>query len=135
MIRRFRVLTRRPTADMVEDLISSFTAGPTDDGGTDRSLEILVKNAAPKDTLDDSNASRIWRDLRKRMVGPFGKLAVEGPVRSPFDTGGPKGAAAPFLLADSLRNSPRDALQSCEPARDTIKISMMKLADGPHTLR
>jgi hypothetical protein len=134
MIRRFKALARRPTTDLVEGLISTF-ANVLDDGGTDRSLEILVKNAAPTDTLDDSNATRVWRDLRKRMAGPFGKLAVEGPVSSPFDAGGPRQAPAPFLLSDNLRSAPRDALQSCEPARDTVKIAMLKLAEGPHTLR
>src|SRR5438552_13804659 len=86
MIRRFslpRLSRTDTTADLVDGLLATFTAVPADeDTGRDRSLEILVKNANPTDTLDDSHARRIWRDLRKRITGPFGRLAIEGPVRS-----------------------------------------------------
>ena len=139
MIRRFslpRLSRTDTTADLVDGLLATFTAVPADeDTGRDRSLEILVKNANPTDTLDDSHARRIWRDLRKRMTGPFGRLAIEGPVRSTFECGDAKGATAPFALSDRSRTSRRISSQIREPARDLIDASLLKVADGPRIVR
>ena len=140
MTRRFslrHVTSPDTTGDLVDGLLATFTPGPTDaDLGAERSLEILVKNAGPTDVLDDSHAHRIWRDLRKRMIGPFGRLAVEGPVRSPFEPDAPKDANAPFALADQLqRITQHDTSESHEPVREMRDLFILKFAEGPRILR
>jgi hypothetical protein len=79
------------------------TVGASD---ADESLDLLVKHAlksnAPQTPAPNTN--NVWSKLSRRVKGPFGRMAVEGPEGSGSEMSvlGPKGA--PFSVGDETRS-------------------------------
>ncbi len=70
------------------------------------SLDLLVKHALKSHTPQTPvpNTNNVWSKLSRRVRGPFGKLAVEGPAANGDDRAilGPNGA--PFSVGDEKRS-------------------------------
>ncbi|MDQ3930878.1 MAG: hypothetical protein M3328_17245 [Chloroflexota bacterium] len=72
----------------------------------EESLDLLVKHALKAHTPQTPapNTNNVWSKLSRRVRGPFGKLAVEGPEGSgsEMEVLGPMGA--PFSVGDESRS-------------------------------
>jgi hypothetical protein len=73
---------------------------------SDESLDLLVKHALKSHTPHTPvpSTSNVWSKLSRRVRGPFGKMAVEGPAASGDELAvlGPNGS--PFSLGDDKRS-------------------------------
>jgi hypothetical protein len=71
------------SAEWLEDMRSAFLGylgGQAD--ADDRSLDELLRNVLQGDDGAQADAKSVWRRLSGRMIGPFGRLALEGPAGS-----------------------------------------------------
>ena len=96
MIRRIKALAGTTPGEIVDGIVSHLKA--LDDveeleGQRDPSLDLLLKHAMHSASPGAPNAGRIWQQLSRRVVGPFGGLAVEGPA-----SGGGGSERVPFNL-------------------------------------
>jgi hypothetical protein len=88
---------------MLSSLRGRLETNDVTDG--DESLDLLVKHAlkshAPQMPTPSSN--NVWSKLSKRVRGPFGKIAVEGPAASGDELAinGPN--ISPFAVGDEKR--------------------------------
>ncbi len=81
-IRAFAVASES-ILDGLRNIGSSQSSGDDLDTGT---LDVLVRNAFRQDDETKANVPKVWSKLRSRVMGPFGKLAIEGPVFSASET-------------------------------------------------
>jgi hypothetical protein len=80
MIRRIRELAASLHEDSVDDLQAlEQQQTNNDDEEVDLALDVLVKNAVRASWLEH-DPKRVWKQLRERVRGPFGQLAVEEPA-------------------------------------------------------
>ena len=79
MIRRIRAIAATSPSELAEDLLHSLSNGGDDEPEVDTSLQILLKNAV-RSSWGEPDASRVWKRLSRRVTGPFGALAMEGPA-------------------------------------------------------
>ncbi len=106
MIRRTKLV--QPPARYISDMLSTLRERIEEASApdADESLDLLVKHAlksnAPQTPAPNSN--NVWSKLSRRVRGPFGKMAVEGPECSGSDMSvlGPNGA--PFSVGDETRS-------------------------------
>jgi hypothetical protein len=71
------------SADLLEELRSAllgYVGGQAE--ADDPSLDELLRHALQGDEEAQADATSVWRRLSGRMVGPFGRLALEGPAGS-----------------------------------------------------
>jgi hypothetical protein len=121
MIRRIK-LNHTP-ALIFEDFVSnlrSFADGSNSDENEE--LDLLLKYAMRNNSSEAPapNTNRIWKRLSRRVTGPFGKLAVEGPVVSGEEMATGHGHQVPFTVGDEhsaarARNSKDAATQHIAP--------------------
>lgn len=77
----------------------------------DESLDLLLKhalNAAPAETESDN--SHVWQKLARKMRGPFGAAALEGPTQSSLEieltASGGWSRPIPFAVSTPHRQDP-----------------------------
>jgi len=68
-----------------------------------RELEVLVKNALITEDHPRPDVPRVWKELRGRVKGPFGKLALEGPA---------------FAASEHVPSVPQQARDGLAPSAD-----------------
>ena len=68
-----------------------------------RELEVLVKNALITEDQPRPDVTRVWKELRGRVKGPFGKLALEGPA---------------FAACEHVPSVPQQARDGLAPSAD-----------------
>ncbi|HKP51525.1 MAG TPA: hypothetical protein VJ183_02625 [Chloroflexia bacterium] len=80
MVRRIKALAAASGAllDGLRQGLSSAPQAPEDDGV--QPIDVLVRNALQNDLPAEADVSRVWAELSSRVLGPFGMLALEGPV-------------------------------------------------------
>ena len=105
MIRRTR-LAQTPSR-YLEDVLSTLRNHMEPAGGSDgdESLDILVKHALNTHTPETPTPStnNVWTKLSRRVKGPFGKIAVEGPAASGRELGMMGSGSVPFSVGDDKR--------------------------------
>lgn len=86
MVRHFRPnssIRSATPSEFVGAIVSRLKpANATEQSDTeaDPSLDVLLKHAICTPDSAQPDLGRIWRQLSRRVVGPFGSLAVEGPA-------------------------------------------------------
>lgn len=102
MIRRIRI-TGAPSF-FIEEFLSSIKerTDPMSILETDE-LDLLLKYAMQNNSSDAPapNANRIWKKLSGRVRGPFGRIAVEGPMVSEEQAATGHSRQVPFTLGDA----------------------------------
>ena len=105
MIRRTR-LAQTPSR-YLEDVLSTLRNHMEPVGATDgdESLDILVKHALNTHTPETPapSTNNVWRTLSRRVKGPFGKIAVEGPAAPGRELGMLGSGVLPFAVGDDKR--------------------------------
>ncbi len=105
MIRRTRLA--QPPSRYLEDMLSRvrdrIELAARADG--DESLDILVKHALNTHTPQTPapSTNHVWSKLSRRVRGPFGKLAVEGPATSGEPMAAIGSGAVPFAVGDEKK--------------------------------
>lgn len=106
MIRRTR-LTHTPSR-YLEDVLSTLRnrMEPLGVVENDDSLDILVKHALNTHTPQTPvpSSSNVWSKLSRRVKGPFGKMAVEGPAASGDNLAALGSGSVPFAVGDDKRS-------------------------------
>ena len=106
MIRRTR-LAQTPSR-YIEDVLSTLRnhMEPLGAGEADESLDILVKHALNTHTPQTPvpSSSNVWSKLSRRVRGPFGKMAVEGPAASGDSLAALGSGGVPFAVGDDKRS-------------------------------
>lgn len=106
MIRRTRLA--RPPSRYLEDVLSTLRdrielAAPVEN---DESLDLLVKHALHTHTpqAPAPGANNVWSKLSRRVKGPFGKIAVEGPASSGDPLASLGSGGVPFSVGDDKKS-------------------------------
>jgi hypothetical protein len=136
MIRRIRALASTSPAELVEGLFSRLSSRAEEDcegEQPDDALEVLVKNAMQPPDEAEGHASLVWRRLKKKVTGPFGMLAVEGPGVSLMEdellnSGGTRRSAPFVLAADSQYGKAEDANSAA--AMDALRAAILGSSGG-----
>lgn len=99
---------------IIEDLFSAIKS--LGDGANDDSdeLGVLVKHALNTNTPEATtpNSTRIWSKLSRRVRGPFGSLALEGPLISGEEQANKHCTNAPFTVSDEQLLMPANAQET-----------------------
>ena len=79
---------------------------PESPAGADESLDLLVKHALRSHTPNTPvpSTSNVWSKLSRRVRGPFGKMAVEGPAASGDELAMLGSNGTPFSVGDDRRS-------------------------------
>jgi hypothetical protein len=79
---------------------------PVGAGDGDESLDILVKHALNTHTPQTPvpSTSNVWSKLSRRVRGPFGKMAVEGPAATGDNLSTLGSGGVPFAVGDDKRS-------------------------------
>lgn len=105
MIRRTRLA--QPPSRYIEDMLSTLRdrMEPANHTDGDESLDLLVKHALKVHTpqMPARSTNNVWRRLSKRVTGPFGKMAVEGPAASGDELAMHGSNVGPFAVGDEKR--------------------------------
>lgn len=127
MIRRIKALAVALPGEIADELRFNLKPGAVDDqdANDDASLEVLLKHAIAAEAAEP-DAARIWHQLRRRMSGPYGRLAVEGPVQASASTTGDD-EEAPFVVAGHARP------YQPEPPKSSASLRSSFLRDVLHT--
>lgn len=101
MTRRIRITGA--TSFFIEEFLSSIKdrTGPMSISETDE-LDLLLKHAIQSNSsaVPAPNTKRVWKKLSGRVRGPFGRIAVEGPMVSEEQVAVGHGRQVPFTLGD-----------------------------------
>jgi hypothetical protein len=92
MVRRIRALAAASGA-LLDDLRLSLTNSIPElcKEEEDQPMGVLVRNAFRDNEeggCDEADVSRVWAELSSRVLGPFGRLALEGPAFAYADGAG-----------------------------------------------
>lgn len=106
MIRRTRFA--QPPSRYLENVLSTLRdrIEPGGQADGDESLDILVKHALKSHTpqTPGPDTNNVWSKLSKRVRGPFGKIAVEGPAAQGDDLARLGSNGVPFSVGDEKRS-------------------------------
>ena len=88
MVRRIKALAA--VSGAILDNIRNGLSSPLENGQSedDRPIGVLVRNAFRHEEAPEADVSRVWAELSSRVLGPFGRLAVEGPAFAYTDIAG-----------------------------------------------
>lgn len=126
MIRRIKALVEVSPGDLVGGLLSGFREASRSDA-SDESLDVLLKHAVRHGPSGETDPGRIWKKLRRRVSGPFGGLAIEGPAM------GGGGQLAPFARSDF--KSAEVSVGAEVAAEAILGINLFKLGEEGSSLR
>ncbi|HEY0071791.1 MAG TPA: hypothetical protein VGE04_17645 [Chloroflexia bacterium] len=116
MIRRTRLT--QPPSRYLEDVLSTLRNRMEPAGATegDESLDILLKHALNTHTPETPvpSTSHVWSKLSRRVRGPFGKIAVEGPAASGQGLSTLGSGAVPFSVGDERSAMPGNSQETSD---------------------
>ena len=138
MIRRIRAIAASSPGELVGEIFSGLIGpeGAVNDelAEADPSLDLLVKNAMRDASSAEPDAPRIWQQLRNKVKGPFGRIAVEGPAMSTLDSAMMKSGGvvqpAPFAVLDQAGAKPMMGKHGAEVVQDRISPEMFRAAEA-----
>jgi hypothetical protein len=103
----------------VQDVVPEDLAEAVDDRTTaeDPGLDVLVRHAIRQE-LASHDGGRVWKQLSKRVKGPFGSIAVEEPAL--------RGLSMPRF---------EDSPQTADLRPDSMRHSLFRTAEATFSMR